>query len=337
MKKLIHTFFVIGLGLISFYSFSQDSHFSQFNALPLQLNPATAGENAKGFRIGTTYRNQWGPLNNGYRTVVAHGDMCIPSKRTDVKERWGVGFSILKDKSGEIGYGILSATGSGAYHLPVARHQMVSFGMSAGVTQTSLDPKDMRWGNQYDGEKYNRDINGEPFRFENKMFGDIGAGIQYTYFIDDQTMTSKDARTIKAGAAISHVTRPKVNAANDNNSRLQVKYNGYFSADLGIKNTDVSIHPTGYFTKQGQAREVLIGCAFRYALKESSRYTGYVKSSGVGFGFHARMGDAVIPSIFFETAGLSVGISYDIATSAVRKAAPLLGGPEISLRFRVLG
>lgn len=323
--------------LLSIAGSAQDVHFSQFHAVPLQLNPATAGENAKGFRIGTTYRNQWGTLNKGYRTVVVHGDMCVPSKDLDKESRWGVGFSILKDKSGEIGYGILTAAGSGGLHMPIDRHQMVSFGMNLSVTQTSLDPKAMRWGSQYNGESYDEGLPGEPFRFENKMFGDIGAGIQYTYFIDDQTMTSKDARTVKAGASVSHVTRPRVNAANDNDSRLQLKYNGHFSADIGVKNTDVSIHPSGYFIKQGQAREILVGCSFRYAFKESSKYTGYVKSSGIGFGVHTRVGDSIIPSVFFETAGLSLGLSYDIVTSALRRAAPFVGGPEISIRFRTLG
>jgi type IX secretion system PorP/SprF family membrane protein len=323
--------------LLSLVGSAQDVHFSQFQAVPLQFNPATAGENAKGFRIGTTYRNQWGTINKGYRTVVVHGDMCVPSKDLDKKSRWGAGFSILKDKSGEIGYGILTAAGSGGLHMPLDRHQMVSFGMNLSVTQTSLDPKAMRWGSQYNGESFDEGLPGEPFRFENKMFGDIGAGIQYTYFIDDQTMTSKNARTVKAGASVSHVTRPRVNASNDNESRLQLKYNGHFSADIGVKNTDVSIHPSGYFIKQGQAREILVGCSFRYAFKESSKYTGYVKSSGIGFGVHTRVGDSIIPSIFFETAGLSLGLSYDIVTSALRRAAPFVGGPEISIRFRTLG
>jgi hypothetical protein len=57
----------------------------------------------------------------------------------------------------------------------------------------------------------------------------------------------------------------------------------------------------------------------------------------MGFGVHTRIGDSIIPSIFFETAGLSLGLSYDITTSALRKAAPFVGGPEISIRFRSLG
>jgi type IX secretion system PorP/SprF family membrane protein len=335
MKTRIFLFILLCLFTLT-ESRAQAPHSSQFYNLPLQLNPARAGEYSTGFRVGAAYRNQWGSMDKGYRTMHAYGDMGIPSKKLDKKSRWGAGFSIVKDKSGEIGYGVTSAEGSGAIHMPTARHQMVSFGMRLAVTQTSLDPNGLRWGNQYNGEEYDPTLAGEPFRFQNHMFGDIGAGIQWTYFMDDMTMTSKDSRTIKIGAMVNHVTRPRVNAAMDNDSRLNMKYTGHFTGDIGIKNTDISLHPSGYYTQQGKNREVVLGCLFRHALRESSKYTGYIKSSGIGVGLHLRMGDAIIPCLFWETAGTSIGLSYDMTLSSLKKAPGMQGGPELLIRFRAI-
>lgn len=84
---------------------------------------------------------------------------------------------------------------------------------------------------------------------------------------------------------------------------------------------------------QGKSNEIFLGSLFKYILKEDSKYTGNIKASAVSLGIFYRNKDALIPTFFFEIGQYSLGLSYDINTSALKQASNGRGGFEISLRF----
>ena len=60
--------------LISFYNFAQDIHFSQFNDLPLALNPSLAGNMDGTMRTGAIYRNQWNSVSVPFKSIALYAD-----------------------------------------------------------------------------------------------------------------------------------------------------------------------------------------------------------------------------------------------------------------------
>jgi len=91
--------------------------------------------------------------------------------------------------------------------------------------------------------------------------------------------------------------------------------------------------PSFIIYRQGNSVEFTSGAMIRYRLSEESRYTGLMKESSIALGLHYRSNDALIPSVMLDLAGFSLGISYDVNISDLRKASSGKGGIEISLRF----
>jgi len=70
---------------------AQDPHFSQFNAAPLQLNPAMAGVYEGQFRVGINYRDQWGSVLGPvpYQTSNVSFDFRVYAFKDDYFGLWG--------------------------------------------------------------------------------------------------------------------------------------------------------------------------------------------------------------------------------------------------------
>ena len=58
---------------------AQDEHFSQFYAIPVQMNPALAGASNGTYRISAINRDQWNNNQGQWRTFVfrLHGGLSI--------------------------------------------------------------------------------------------------------------------------------------------------------------------------------------------------------------------------------------------------------------------
>lgn len=133
----------------------QRPHYAQYNQNNFLLNPAIAGiESYADGRVG--YRRQWAGLDEAPRTFyltahlpIANPDFEIePASPRYVQPRYkrqsplpdahaGVGFTIVQDQAGP--WSQLSMSVSGAYHYPLDDYWQVSGGISAGLTQHTLD------------------------------------------------------------------------------------------------------------------------------------------------------------------------------------------------------
>src|SRR4051812_45005783 len=91
--------------LLSLCSFlhAQDIHFSQFNASPINLNPALAGVFDGDYRFAGNYRNQWLAIPVPYKTYSLSTDMKLPYKIG--KGALGAGILFNTDKAGDSEFG----------------------------------------------------------------------------------------------------------------------------------------------------------------------------------------------------------------------------------------
>jgi type IX secretion system PorP/SprF family membrane protein len=331
MKKysLIFTFF----SLISVYSvFAQDIHFSQFNLTPLVVNPAQAGA-YKAQQAIINYKSQWTSITpNAYKTMMISLDGRFKQKQW--KTKWlAAGLNIFNDKAGDGNMKTTQVNASFGYHTQLSEKSTLGGCLAAGFAQRSIDFTKLTWDEQYINGAFDPNAqSSEPAGNTKFGYPDFGLGILYQYTKGQMYSTANDMVIVHTGLAITHLNQPKYSYYGTN-EKLYVKITGHMDALIGIKNTNFSLLPGFIYSSQGPASEILPGCYFRYMLRQEARFTGYVKGASIMIGTHYRLKDAFIPSVQFEMAEYTIGISYDMNMSRLRTATSGKGGFEISLRY----
>ncbi len=327
--KIFITLLLIFLGGLSLVQ-SQDIHFSQFTMTPLLVNPAQTGSQ-NDLRAVMNYKNQWSSVSQPYNTYNFSFDVSLKKKK-NISGFSAMGLNIFNDKAGNSKMGTLFGNLTYAYHVFLSDRSTLGGGIYAAIGQRSTNTNNLQWGNQYDGMAYNSNLpTGEPVS-NNLTFFDIGGGVHWKYNKNEKYMTGNDQRYYNAGIAVFHVNQPKYSFY-DTGEKLYMKEVAYANALIGISSTKFSIVPGIIYSMQGKANELLLGSLIRYQLKESSKFTSFVKGASISPGLYYRNRDAAIVCILFEFSQYSLGISYDVNLSKLKTASKGKGGIEISLSF----
>ena len=166
--KNIALFFCLGLVVFSEVKAQQRPYYTQYIMNNYIINPAVAGiENY--WDVKASHRMQWVGLQDAPVTtyITMHG----PLKKSDYEREsattfhangtnprgeayWrdytapdphqGIGLTILNDKTGPLNR--FAAYGTYAYHLPISPRTSLSAGISAGITNMSLDASKLNFG-----------------------------------------------------------------------------------------------------------------------------------------------------------------------------------------------
>ena len=326
MKRLVLTL-VIGLAGLS-YSAQQDRHYSMFYASPMTLNPAATGFFEGKAQFFTGYRNQWRSVGgNPYTTVSA----CADGKVLESKLNGGflgLGINFYNDKAG------VSKLTSNIYNfninyaVEVAKDQKLAVGIQSGFLQRYIGNSNLSWDEQWNGSAFNTGLpSGESGTYQRSMQFDMGAGIYYSNKLSDKS-------SFYAGVSASHLVQPTfslIYAPDD----LYRKFIFHAGGEFASRGSQFSICPNVLVFNQGPNREISFGSDFKYFLKESSKYTGYYSQSSISVGTYLRYKDAFYTTFFFNTAGFSLGLSYDINLSKLSLATQGRGGIEMVLRYRL--
>ncbi len=319
-----HIVFGCLLSLLTLTGSAQLFHFSQFNNSPVFMNPAETGFFTGTYRLSTTYRNQWSSVASPYRSFYASAD-----GRTALGERGtsflGLGVNFLSDKAGKTQYGISMFSGSASYMVRVAEGQGVSFGLSVGYMQQSMNLQGVRWDSQYNGATYDPNASsGEPAYAPTRNYVDVAGGAVYLY---------QPYRRLKmeGGLSFSHINQPKRSFIKSKDFVEGTRYTLYGRATIGAV---TAIQPSFMVSKQKGSYEILVGAMEKVTIGESSRYTNALTSSAIYFGVHYRYRDGIIPQVMYEHKGQVKGaVSYDINISKLRPASRMRGGFELSLIY----
>lgn len=309
---------------------SQDIHFSQFNETNLLLNPGSAGV-GHDVNVVLNYRNQWQSMGQGYNTLAASGDMkLLKSKKTNL----GLGLSFFNDKAGDSKMGTTLGNLSLAGIIHLNKISVLSTGLMLGFSQRTVDANNLKFGSQYDGESYNPNLSsGEMNIGRSNTTFDVGAGIVYSYGSESNNSFMNDIRKVKIGFAIFHPNSPNVSYYTGNSTKSDMKMVFHGNGSFGVPNSNIVIQPSYMFLMQGKLKELTFGSSFQFQLQESSRVTGFKKSSALSFGAYYRFKDALIGLVKYEFSNYSVGLSYDVNISKLSVASKARGGFEVSLRF----
>lgn len=301
---------------------AQDPHFSQIQYNPLYLNPAFAGvtEYGKLNRIAGLYRDQWRTLPVPYSTTTASYDRLL--KKFNKGWLIGGGVSFLYDKAGDGNLSIFNPNltmNFGKYFNK--EKQLLTIGITAGITIKSLDQQGLTFDNQYNGSTFDPNIpNGESFSNNNISYPNFTLGLNFRTKIKEKSI-------LDIGATTSNLHTPNQNFLYLTSSELPSRHSAYAKAKVAIKD-NWNVQPGFYFQNQRKANEILVNAIAEVRFKEKKDF-----GLGFGLGYRAMDNDAAITYLSFLYKTLRVGAAYDFNVSGLRKATKAQGAFELVLNY----
>ncbi len=291
---------------------AQDLVFSQFNNLPLHLNPALTGT-AFAPRVGLAYRNQWMQLPNAYTSYYLAADHFLPEANS------GVGISLASDNQGDGLYSTTAINLHYAYNMQLNDQTSLAMGFEGGATQARVRLDKLVFLDQLNqtavgqvnsATNENLPINGD------KWYVDLGFGAMIF------------GKTFYGGLAARHLNVPYIGfAENKQLGGLGVRLNANFGARIPFaqsnfrkNNDDYYISPNILFVTQSNMYQATAGATARLGVISAG---GYFRYAGQG-------ADAVILYLGFQYDLFRLGYSYDNTISALANTG---GSHEITLTF----
>lgn len=303
---------------------AQDPHFSQFFASPLTLNPALTGKFDGLYRIAGNYRNQWPTINNAFQTATLSVDTRILANRIPENDDWGIGFLALSDQQAD---GVLKDnyfSASTAYHkgLDEDGYHQLSIGFQGTYANSRLDGTKVTLGDELAPDGTWSIPSNDPFA--NRVFSthyfDANTGILYNG-------STSDRNNFYIGASLYHINQPK-ESFNDANYFLARRWTIHAGGHFPIAD-NAAIYLSALHESQAGANETVAGAAV--ALNANDDW--FTNPTNVYVGAWVRFGDAFIPYVSLEFAGLQFGLSYDTNISQLKTASNSRGGVEFSLIY----
>ena len=317
-------YLILGLLVVSTAKLilAQDPHFSQIQYNPLYLNPAFAGvtEYGKANRLAGLYRDQWRTLPVPYSTTTATYDRLL--KKFPKGWLLGGGVSFLYDKAGDGNLSIFNPNltmNFGKYFNK--DKQLLTIGITAGITVKSLDALGLQFDNQYNGSSFDPNLpTGESFSNNNVSYPNFTLGLNFRTKIKEKT-------TLDIGGTTSNLHQPNQNFLYFTSSKLPSRHSAYAKAKVGIKD-NWNVQPGVFFQNQKKANQLLVNAIAEVRFSEK-------KDFGVGFGagYRAIGNDAAIAYLSFLYKTLRIGAAYDFNVSGLKKATRAQGAFEIALNY----
>jgi putative ATPase len=305
-----------------FLSFGQDTHYSQFTALPFELNPAFSGFFNGNIRLATAYRNQWISVTTPFNTWSLDFDMPL-HKRGRYSFLFGLGANFKVDQAGDSKYRLLQSNLALSYiqGFGIFKKFKLGIGISGGFAQQSINYDALTFDEQFQHAMFdpNNPVS-EFFTNYSYLFFDCGVGVVAHYSLNREVFFS-------GGVTVNHLNRPRKSLA-VNDIRMDMNTTLFFQSQVILK-TNLYLKPALLAALQGQYHEVLLGSTVEYAIAKQKN----IPFITVGGGLFYRFLDAVIVTGSMEWNGFRLGISYDINLSTFLKATRGMGAFELNLTY----
>ena len=309
-------FLVLIIGWHCALAISQDIHLSQFNALPVMLNPATTGFISGDARIATAVRNQWATVGQGYNSLLFSTEW-LPVTNRHHRNGWGFGLLVQRDFAGALQYGqtnwLLSTS---FFHSFDYRYShFLSVGIQMGKGQRGFDPSGAVFGND------RRLGLTEDFPMLNVAYFDFSSGIYWEWHPDK-------TQTFSAGLSVFHLQEPSLSFF-DKDAVLPRKWVAYGSAllKIGVQN---GVRPALLYRQQQKYREFLWGADWLWYLEDSPFATLTLIT-----GLYHRWGDAVIVLLKLQYREWLFGLGYDVNLSPLSRVSHGYGALEFTASYTV--
>lgn len=308
--------------LIITFLWGQDPNFSQYNNVPIFLNPSLSGSFEGSYRATVAHRNQGNnQFNEPFVSLYSSFDLRLPIRYDGkvLNDAAGVGVMFMQDKNSSIGWNTQNIYVSGAYHksLDPTTNQFISAGFQMGIIQKSVGYSNVTFNDQFNGTDGYSDSTNELLPSNNFAFSDLNAGIQYSFMTTNQLGGF-------LGASISHFNKPNQSFYQNNllfvnsitNRPLQIKYTVHGGFQIPITEK-LQIHPRVLAQKQGSHLTGMAGMNVRTIVNDVSNTSLHFGASArptIVIGNNPKI-ESLILLLGLELNELLIGISYDAGIS----------------------
>jgi type IX secretion system PorP/SprF family membrane protein len=308
---------------------AQDIHFTQFDAVPLVINPAFTGDFDGQYRASVIYRNQWQSVTVPYVTYGAAFDMPIVHDLT-IDDFLAAGVQVYKDQAGDGNLSNFTGMLSLAYHkfLGANNDKVLAVGLQGGYAENSIDLSKLYFGDEFANGTFNQGSSQEYHLGlgNSDHYYIVNAGVSFS-----QSTSEKFGYTLGIGADNLNQPDNALERTKNDEAGLAMCYTGEVGAIWYVDaDNKFSLRPGLLYQSQASASEFIIGNEFHYTVG-NPEFKNY--STAVFLGGWYRTGDAAMLTGGIEFKGFRIGLSYDYNVSALNTATNGNGGFEISLRY----
>ena len=302
----------------------QDGHFTQFNQMPLQLNPASAGNFNGDYRIGFIGRNQWSTIPANFTSFGIAGDMkAYETKKFN--SFLGTGLYYFFDQAGAgkfrtdyvnipIAYQVSIAAGEGFIN--------VGGGLGLGFLSKGINPSALNFDSQFTGDAFDPTAPTNE-QFDRNRFSNFDLSMGYLV-----AFKSRGETELSLGFAVHHLNKQEESFIDDAaplllNQRIVLPI--MFRVPFSNKWT---MQFDYLLQEQGGKSEQLVGALATYYLKKD-----LPAQKAISFGTRYRFKDALAGIVQYRVNNFIAGFSYDVNLSPLRVASNTYGATEITATY----
>lgn len=321
---------------ISHLSYSQSYFFSQYKATPLFVSPALAGyEDDIYFGLNYRWQNQ---AKISYQTAQFAAILPLYVQGQEQHHLGGIGFSAVSDVAGEFNevktYGFSFAS---AYNMKLDRYdvQMITFGLQASYTQTSIDFGELNWPSQITYSGFDHSIVPAEQYGDRVNFVSFNAGAMWSYDSRNKRRNVHNDYRLQLGVSVANLNKPDHSLIAGQFNKLPMLYKAHGGGIFEV-NEDIRIAPDFLVMMQNQDFQYNIGTSVSYTTVGKSGTKFENNGISMRLGTWYRMQDAFVFLIGASNENFDAAVSYDINASQDRADIRSQGALELSVAFKIL-
>lgn len=298
---------------------AQEVHWTQYEMMPLLLNPAKTGDFSGTFRVNGIFRNQFSSITpDAFNTPGLSVDAPVTHGFWD--NDWvGAGGVLFVDRAGALGLQTGGFLLSGSYHKAIGREANTYLVLGL---QTGAFAKRIRDIDAYRSEAL---ILGQDDPIQGMLSDQAQNAQEYAGGIIFKSKIS-ESTFMELGFSVKHINRPRLSILGSG-GRLPMRFTGHGYVDVKL-NEFLTITP-GFIYESYEPASVAIA-QVRGSLLVNSERDIYV-NAGLGY----RVNDSGHLMFGMQFGDLTVGMAYDLTLSDLAGAANYFGGFEVAASYIV--
>ncbi len=320
MKRI--AFYILSLFSLQF-CLGQDVHFSQFEEIPIALNPALAGNSSSTKRAGLIYRNQWNSVSTPFQSSAFFADMKVEHPKLN-GSHVGMGILFVNDRSGSGGLKENHLIFSSNYQrfLNIQQTYLITAGPQIGFYQKGFDPSKLNFESDFSYSSGSFISNGgfQNFSKSSVINFELGFGATVTKFDPSGLPTV-------IGISFSHLTTPNQSFLGVNEP---LKMKKVFHANTVKEiNTNMSVKPSALYMSQNEAKVLIVGAQLIYSLGTTLK-----EDTDLKIGAYYRIDDAVFFTFGINHDNWGINLGYDYTISNLSESAGTVNAFEIAITIK---
>ncbi|WKN42503.1 PorP/SprF family type IX secretion system membrane protein [Tunicatimonas pelagia] len=330
---------IVLIGLLFFASdgLTQEIRFSQYQAAPAYINPASVGTTLHPVLRVNSRIQRFGVV--AFRTGYASLSLPISLSSTKELPIGGVGLNVLQDVAGESSeFRTTIAQLSAAYNIYLNRRgtQWLSLGLQAGYRQVRVDYSQLNWPSQL---RYNGfSGTGLPIENAENQLGalSINSGLFWSYDATRNPLSEAPPVRLYAGFSLQNINEPTYNFLSASQSSLNLGYSALGGAEFWI-NDRWTLAPDGLVLWYEQWFAYQAGTSATYHTQYSTPSNPVPSPLRLTAGTWYRDESSLVFLVGMGGRKWQAALSYDANLATTRRGVSNQYALELSLRYQWFG